>query len=95
VAVAWDIARTILDGFDKHYRLFRESSARAKYHFVRAWWTSMREASVNRIQMYDQRVVEAVDDLHARFADVVRDESLWPEIKIAYIGLLHEHRQPE
>ncbi len=95
MAVAWDIARTILDGFDKHYRLFRESSARAKYHFVRAWWASMRETSVNRIQMYDRRVVEAVDALHARFADVVRDESLWPEIKIAYIGLLHEHRQPE
>ena len=29
------------------------------------------------------------------FPVVVRDESLWPEIKIAYIGLLHEHRQPE
>ena len=95
MTVARDIARTILDGFDKHYRLFRESSARAKYHFVRGWLASMREASVNRIQMYDQRVVEAVEVLHERFADVVRDESLWPEIKVAYIGLLHEHRQPE
>jgi isocitrate dehydrogenase kinase/phosphatase len=25
----------------------------------------------------------------------VRDESLWPDIKRAFIGLLHEHRQPE
>ena len=95
MTAARDIARTILDGFDKHYRLFRESSARAKYHFVRGHWTSMREASITRIQMYDRRVVEAVGVLHARFADVVRDESLWPEIKLAYIGLLHEHRQPE
>jgi isocitrate dehydrogenase kinase/phosphatase len=95
VTVAGDIARTILDGFDKHYRLFRESGARAKYHFVRGWWASMREASVNRIQMYDRRVVEAVEVLHERFADVVRDETLWPEIKVAYIALLHEHRQPE
>lgn len=95
MAVAGDIARTILDGFDKHYRLFRGTSARAKYNFVRGWWASMREASVNRIQMYDQRVIEAVQVLHARFDDVVRDESLWPEIKTAYIALLHEHRQPE
>ena len=90
-----DIARTILDGFDKHYRLFRETSARAKYRFVRAHWASMREASVTRIQMYDSRVIEAVAALRAGFPDVLRDESLWPEIKLAYIGLLHEHRQPE
>jgi isocitrate dehydrogenase kinase/phosphatase len=25
----------------------------------------------------------------------VRDESLWPDIKLSFIGLLHEHRQPE
>ncbi len=95
MTTALDIARTILSGFDKHYRLFRESGARAKYHFVRGHWQSMREASVARIQMYDSRVVEAVAVLREQFPDEVRDESLWPEIKLAYIGLLHEHRQPE
>ena len=35
MSAALDIARTILAGFDKHYRLFRESGARAKYLFVR------------------------------------------------------------
>ena len=30
-----------------------------------------------------------------RFPEAERDESLWPAIKLAYIGLLHEHRQPE
>jgi isocitrate dehydrogenase kinase/phosphatase len=89
------IARTILDGFDKHYRLFRETSARAKYRFVRGHWASMREASVTRIQMYDRRVEEAVDALQARFIEVLGDETLWPEVKLAYIALLHEHRQPE
>ncbi len=89
-----EIARAILDGFDKHYRLFRESSARAKYRFVRGDWAGMREASVARIGMYDRRVVEAVEVLHTRFADVVGDEALWPEIKTAYIALLYEHLQP-
>jgi isocitrate dehydrogenase kinase/phosphatase len=92
---ALEIARTILDGFDKHYRIFRETSARAKYRFVRAHWASMREASVTRIQMYDARVVEAVDVLREKFPELFADEDWWPEVKIAYIGLLHEHRQPE
>jgi isocitrate dehydrogenase kinase/phosphatase len=45
--------------------------------------------------MYDTRVEEAVRGLIDRFPEAEADESLWPSIKIAYIGLLHEHRQPE
>jgi isocitrate dehydrogenase kinase/phosphatase len=95
MTLALDIARTIRDGFDKHYRLFRETSAKAKERFERGAWAEVREASKARIQMYEQRVVEAVAVLRERFPVAVRDESLWPDIKIAYIGLLHEHRQPE
>jgi isocitrate dehydrogenase kinase/phosphatase len=94
-SLASDIARTMRDGFDKHYRLFRETSAAAKQRFEKGDWASVRAASKARIQMYDQRVEEAVAVLRERFPAVLRDESLWPEIKIAYIGLLHEHRQPE
>jgi isocitrate dehydrogenase kinase/phosphatase len=90
-----EIARTIREGFDKHYRLFRQTGARAKERFERGAWPEVREASRARIQMYDQRVVEAVMALRERFPDAVRDESLWPEIKRSYIGLLLEHRQPE
>ncbi len=95
MSLAPDIARTIRDGFDKHYRLFRETGARSKHRFENRDWPAVREASKARIQMYDQRVGEAVATLRERFPVVLRDESLWPEIKIAYIGLLHEHRQPE
>ncbi len=31
-----DIARIILDGFDKHYRLFRGAAQEATAHFERA-----------------------------------------------------------
>jgi isocitrate dehydrogenase kinase/phosphatase len=90
-----EIARTIRDGFDKHYRLFRQTSAQAKQRFERGAWAEVREASRARIQMYDQRVIDAVGALHDRFPDALRDESRWPAIKLAYIGLLHEHHQPE
>ena len=55
----------------------------------------MRELARERIQMYDQRVQEAVEALLDRYPEAELDESLWPAIKLAYIGLLHDHSQPE
>ena len=90
-----DVARAILEGFDKHYRLFRDASARARALFERAAWARMRELARERIQMYDLRVQEAVEALLDRYPEAALDESLWPAIKLAYIGLLHDHSQPE
>jgi isocitrate dehydrogenase kinase/phosphatase len=90
-----DIARAVLAGFDRHYRLFREASVRAKALFEQAAWGELQQLARERIQMYDLRVQEAVDDLLGRYSEAERDESLWPAIKLAFIGLLHEHRQPE
>jgi len=92
---AAEVARAILAGFDRHYGLFREASARAKHLFERADWAAMRELARERILMYDRRVQEAVDAVRSRFPEAETDESLWPAIKLAYIPLLHEHRQPE
>ncbi len=89
------VARAILTGFDKHYRLFREAARQAKRHFEAADWSAMRKLARERIQLYDQRVHEAVEMVRASYPQAERDESLWPAIKLAYIGLLHEHRQPE
>jgi isocitrate dehydrogenase kinase/phosphatase len=90
-----EIARTILGGFDRHYALFRQASVDAKALFERAAWGEMRRLAGERIQMYDKRVQEGVDAVRSRFPEAERDESLWPAIKLAYIGMLHEHRQPE
>jgi isocitrate dehydrogenase kinase/phosphatase len=89
-----DIARSILAGFDRHYRLFSQAAVEARALFERAAWPAMRSLARERIQMYDLRVQEAVDGLRRDFPDSV-DESLWPAIKQAFIGLLHEHKQPE
>src|SRR2546427_9711924 len=63
--------------------------------FERAAWAQMRELARERIQMYDLRVQEAVEALLDRYPEAELDESLWPTIKLAYIGLLHDHSQPE
>jgi isocitrate dehydrogenase kinase/phosphatase len=90
-----DVARAILDGFDRHYRLFRAAAVEARSLFERASWAEMRSLARERIQMYDLRVEEAVRALLDRFPEAELDESLWPAIKLAYIGLIHEHKQPE
>jgi isocitrate dehydrogenase kinase/phosphatase len=90
-----EIARAILAGFDRHYELFRQAAIDAKALFERAAWGEMRTLARERIQMYDLRVQEAVEHVRSRFPEAERDESLWPAIKLAYINLLHEHRQPE
>ena len=89
------IAKTILDGFDKHYRLFREISARANGHFESADWTKANQDSQDRIRMYEQRVVEAVQIIQTQFPETRHDYQLWPHIKRSYIGLLLDHLQAE
>ena len=90
-----EIAATILDGFNKHYRLFRQIAAEAKERFERADWKSVREASRARIDFYDVRVREAAVTVLERFPNARSDDALWPQIKRAYIGLLYDHKQPE
>lgn len=95
MALVEEIAQTIIEGFDKHYRLFRETSRAAKERFEKGDWEAVQEASRERIQMYDARVGEAVAALTERFDGKIADESIWPSIKQAYIGLLYDHLQPE
>jgi isocitrate dehydrogenase kinase/phosphatase len=95
MSVADEIARAILDGFDKHYSLFRESGRNAQDRWERADWAAVREAGKNRIEWYDTRVEEACAIVKERFAGRTREDALWPKIKRAYIALLLEHKQPE
>ena len=92
---ATEVARAILSGFDRHYRLFREAAQQAKRHFERGEWPQIRSLTRARMEMYDRRVEEAVRSIVDRFPEAEVDEKLWPAIKLAFIPLLHEHRQPE
>ncbi len=90
-----DIAQTILHGFDRHYRLFREISTSTREHFENGDWQSIVDANRTRIDMYDQRVHECVEKVLIQFPTSEQDENLWPQIKLAYIGMLYQHLQPE
>ena len=94
-ARAFAIARAMLDGFDRHYRLFRQASADAKARFEAADWHGQQRAQAQRIEYYDQRVAEAVARLQSEFAAASLPMAVWQQVKLHYIGLLINHYQPE
>ncbi|AMO23527.1 bifunctional isocitrate dehydrogenase kinase/phosphatase [Ramlibacter solisilvae] len=93
--LAYDIARAMLDGFNRHYRLFRTESARAKHRFETADWHGQQRAQRERIQFYDLRVREAVTRLEKEFRAGDQPMDVWQQVKLHYIGLLVDHHQPE
>ena len=55
---AFEIAQALLDGFNRHYKIFRATSARAKGRFENADWHDQQRAQRERIEFYDLRVEE-------------------------------------
>ncbi|MBS0308557.1 MAG: bifunctional isocitrate dehydrogenase kinase/phosphatase [Proteobacteria bacterium] len=93
--IAFDLARTILDGFDKHYRLFRQASQQAKRYFEQSAWKEAQVAARERIAYYDSRVQECVQILEDEYDQEELSDDVWREVKLHYIGLLVNHKQPE
>ncbi|MES2934310.1 MAG: isocitrate dehydrogenase kinase/phosphatase AceK regulatory subunit, partial [Pseudomonadota bacterium] len=93
--IAFDIARTMLDGFDKHYRLFRITSQQARRYFEEGTWKEAQIAARGRIGYYDRRVQECVQQLEDEYESAELTDQVWREVKLHYIGLLTDHKQPE
>ena len=89
------IAAVLVEGFDRHYRLFRATSAAAKEHFEAAAWIAAQTAVRERIQFYDERVAECIARVRAEFDLESVGLDTWKAAKLAYISLLVDHLQPE
>ncbi len=93
--LAYDIAQAMLDGFNRHYQLFRTESARAQHRFETADWHGQQRAQRERIEFYDLRVKECVSRLEQAFQAGAQPMAIWQQVKLHYIGLLVDHHQPE
>ena len=93
--VAYAIAKAMMDGFNRHYRLFRTESARAKHRFETADWHAQQRAQRERIEFYDLRVRECSRRLEREFKAGSQPMEVWQQVKLHYIGLLVDHHQPE
>lgn len=92
---AHQIALALIQGFNKHYKLFRETSKEAKTRFEKADWLGVHKAVRERIRFYDDRVDECVERLRNEFDASSIEQPTWQQIKLLYIGLLLNHKQPE
>ena len=92
---AHHIALALIQGFNKHYKLFRATSKNAKTRFEQADWLGVHKAVRERIRFYDDRVDECVERLHDEFDSQSLDDATWQQVKLLYIGLLLNHKQPE
>ncbi len=93
--LAYDIANAMMDGFNRHYRLFRSESGGAKHRFETADWHGQQRAQRERIEFYDLRVKEATARLENEFKAGEQPMDVWHQVKLHYIGLLVDHQQPE
>lgn len=105
---AAQVAETILEGFNRHYSLFRYSAQRAKTLFEAGDWRQMQQLSSERIEYYDTRVRECANRLSAELRTAAATpeagnsatlppelEAFWQAVKAEYVALLTDHRQPE
>lgn len=103
------VAQTILQGFDRHYSLFRYSAQRAKALFESGDWQGIQQLTRERIEYYDTRVHECTgmlsralkgsdasrSALHAEQSLTSVQLVFWQEVKSQFVALLGDHRQPE
>ncbi len=92
---ARQIAKTIIKGFNKHYRIFLDITKAAQQRFENCQWSDDRKAAKKRITLYNKRVIETNTILREQFAQYEFDEALWRQVKISYLQLLYQHKQPE
>ena len=93
--LAFLIAQGMLDGFNRHYRLFRETSRYARSLFEAGQWAEIQRISRERIQFYERRVTETVEYLQRRFNSDRLPDTIWQQVKLHYIAVLANHKQPE
>ena len=90
------IAIAIRDGFDRHYALFRDCARAAKTYYETGDWRAIRQVGGDRIDYYDRRVLEAVERIEREYRSAgLEADALWERVKLHFIGLLIDHKQPE
>ena len=84
------IAQALLDGFDKHYALFRECARAAKRYYEAGNWLAIQHVARDRIDFYDRRVLETAERIAREFRGAGLDDAgadtLWAQVKLHYIG---------
>ena len=93
--LAFAIAKTIVNGFERHIYLYSEITQTAKQRFEQYQWSQVQDAAKARTDFYELRVEETLDTIKQDFFITSLDDELWQYVKNSYIELLTSHPQPE
>src|SRR5215470_16753562 len=87
--IARAIAEALVEGFDRHYALFRECARAARRYFDAGNWLAIQHVGRDRIDFYDRRVQETAERVLREFRTVGLDtDKLWEDVKRHFISLL-------
>ncbi|MDO6446309.1 bifunctional isocitrate dehydrogenase kinase/phosphatase [Colwellia sp. 1_MG-2023] len=89
------IAKTILNGFERHIFLFTAITRSAKERFEKCQWQAIHKAAKDRTDYFDKRVTETLSTIKKDFGIELLDKQLWQNIKTCYVELLLHHPQAE
>ncbi|MGB1199378.1 MAG: bifunctional isocitrate dehydrogenase kinase/phosphatase [Thalassotalea sp.] len=89
------LAKTMINGFERHIYLYSEITRSAKERFEQRQWQAIQDAAKLRTDFYDKRVTETLATILHDFQIQQLDTSLWQQVKCAYIDILTDHPQPE
>ncbi len=101
------VAQLILQGFNRHYALFRYSAQRAKVLFESGNWDGIQRLSRERIEYYDMRVRECAALLRPALSNTTLtptndditlnpdQQQFWQQVKTKFSHALAGHKQPE
>lgn len=97
VSLVEEITDTIIEGFDKHFRIFNQHTSHAAKLFELADWKEIQTVSKKRIQGYDLRIEETAETMLKLIGanQELLDESIWKDIRSAYARRLKQHLQPK
>ncbi|WP_434778183.1 bifunctional isocitrate dehydrogenase kinase/phosphatase [Neisseria sp. Ec49-e6-T10] len=92
---AQQLAQLILEGFNRHFKIFTEYNKKAALYFAQSRFQEANEAAKYQVGLYDVRVNECVEKIKETCQITQLDKPLWQKVKIAYMHKLYEHLQPE
>lgn len=93
--LADSIAHTIYQGYEKHYRLFREITSSGKKFFENGDINAEKKAIKTRINFYDIRIQENIEEIKQKYSNLVDQLEIWPKVKLFYLSQLMDCLRPE
>jgi isocitrate dehydrogenase kinase/phosphatase len=82
------MAKTILNGFRSYFADYLNSTLTAKARYEKADWHGVREANVERLELYKTKVAQTVQYLGVVTNKDIASLTLWQEAKKAYTQLV-------